>query len=209
MRKQTWIMLASLTLGACATQPPSTAGGAPPATAHSHDHAAHQGPPGHGKMGMMGPGMMQGGNMMGNMTGPGGMSEMCPEKVPGTTARAEDVEGGAALSFTTTGDVAEVRRRVQHMAEMHNQHHGAADGKGSMGMMGGSMGMMSEMMPPSTARAEDVDGGARLILTPEKPADLTAVREKVHKHAEMMAGGQCPMMSQGAKTEAPAPKPAP
>ena len=206
MNQQTWIVLASLTLGACATQQPgpASASGAPPAATHAHDHAAQQGPPGQGKMGKMGPGMMQGGNMMGQMMGPGGMSEMCPEKVPGTTARAEDVDGGAALSFTTTGDVAEVRRRVQRMAEMHNQHHG--DGKSSMG---GSMGMMGEMMPPSQARAEDVDGGARLILTPEKPADLAAVREKVHQHAAMMAGGQCPMMSHGAKTEAPAPKPAP
>jgi len=46
-------------------------------------------------------------------------------QVQGTTVAAADVEGGVGLSFTTkTGDVAELRRRVARMAEMHNQHGG-------------------------------------------------------------------------------------
>jgi hypothetical protein len=62
-----------------------------------------------------------------------GMAGMCPMQVEGTSATAEDVEGGAALAFTTTGDVAELRRRVAHMADMHNRHGGAKQGH-AMGM---------------------------------------------------------------------------
>jgi hypothetical protein len=123
------------------------------------------------------------------------MASMCPMTVEGTTARAEDVDGGAALAFTTTGDVAELRRRVAHMAEMHEQHHG--EGHGAMmgggdgkGMMGGGKGM-----PPATARSEEIDGGARLVFTPRDPADLPKLREHARQHAEKMASGQCPMMS--------------
>jgi hypothetical protein len=58
-------------------------------------------------------------------TGMGMMGGMCPMQVLGTTVAAADVEGGAALSFTTsTGDVNDLRQRVHHMAEMHDQMHG-------------------------------------------------------------------------------------
>jgi hypothetical protein len=150
------------------------------------------------------------------------MAATCPMAVAGTTARAEDVEGGAALAFTTTGDVAELRRRVAHKVEMHEKHHGVGhgarmeggcgheshmgegmtgDGKGMMcdgkGMMGDGKGMMSEGrgMPPATARSEDIEGGARLIFTPRDAADLPKLRDHAREHADKMASGQCPMMA--------------
>lgn len=49
----------------------------------------------------------------------------CPIDVPGTSVTVEDAPNGAALVFVTTGDVAEVRRRVNEMASMHNDHHGS------------------------------------------------------------------------------------
>lgn len=48
----------------------------------------------------------------------GMMAEMCPMQVAGATVSAESREHGAALVFTTTtGDVADLQRRVRHMAE--------------------------------------------------------------------------------------------
>lgn len=112
------------------------------------------------------------------------MAGTCPMKVEGTSVRSEEVEGGIAMVFTTTGDQAELRRRVADMAKMHDEHHGQG---------GGGMGKM----PPSTARAEDVEGGARLVFVPRDPADLTALVEHVRDHADAMASGRCPMTSTG------------
>ena len=147
------------------------------------------------------------------------MAGMCPMQVRGTTVAATEVDGGIGLSFTTTtGDVAELRQRVRRIAEMHNQpgghrmmgshgtaapgagpehRHGApgagheGGGRGGM-MMGGGM-----MMPAATALAEDIDGGARLVLRPKDPAQLGALREHVRMKAQRMAAGECPMMSLG------------
>ena len=47
----------------------------------------------------------------------------CPVAVPGTSVTVEDADDGAGLVFVTTGDVGEVRKRVQAMAKMHNEHH--------------------------------------------------------------------------------------
>ncbi len=49
----------------------------------------------------------------------------CPVTVPGTSVAVEDANTGAALVFVTTSDVAELRKRVATMAQMHNDHHGA------------------------------------------------------------------------------------
>lgn len=144
--------------------------GAAAAPAHQHDH--------------------------GNGDQAGMMAGMCPLQVPGTTVASTEVEGGIALSFTTTtGDVAELRQRVRRMAEMHNQ-----PGGGHM-MMGSHGGMM---MHAATASAEDIEGGARLILQPKEPAQLGELREHVRMKAQRMAAGECPMMSLGSGGE-PAP----
>jgi len=47
----------------------------------------------------------------------------CPVAVAGTSVTVEDADNGAALVFVTTGDVAELRRRTNEMAMMHNEHH--------------------------------------------------------------------------------------
>lgn len=52
-----------------------------------------------------------------------GDDRSCPVAVPGTSAAVEDAEGGAALVFATTGDAADVQRRAQEMARMHNEGH--------------------------------------------------------------------------------------
>jgi len=116
-----------------------------------------------------------------DVRGTGTMADMCPMQVPGTKVTYGDVEGGAALSFSTkNGDVAELRRRVGRMAEMHNE----MSDHGSM------------MMPAATASVEDIPGGARIVLRPRDPAQLDALREQVRAHARRMASGECPMMTQ-------------
>ena len=59
------------------------------------------------------------------------------------------------------------------------------------------MGMSHEGMVPSSATVEDVEAGARIVLTPNDPAQLGALRTHVHGHAERMARGECPMMMMG------------
>jgi hypothetical protein len=83
------------------------------------------------------------------------------------------------------------------MGNSQMQGHGMQGG-GMMGWMadGGPPGMMQRqgMQVPADARVEDVDGGARLTLTPKDPADLAALRARVRAHVEHAKTGHCPMM---------------
>ena len=145
-----------------------------------------------------------------------GMMEMCPMRVPGATVSVADTEGGVAVVFKTTGDVAELRRRVRHMAEMHNRHHAEGTMACCQGMMGGGrdagatpeqggrgmmMGGSHAGMVPAMAAAEDVEGGARIVLTPKDSAQLGALRTHVRDHAERMGRGECPMMMMGGASQ--------
>lgn len=111
---------------------------------------------------------------------PGMPGEDCPMEVQGAMISAQDIEGGAALVLTTTGDVDQLRSRVAEMAEMHNQPHAR-------------MAEHAEM-PPSEARVENVEGGARIIFTPQDQSDLAPLRAEVRSHAQQIASGECPMM---------------
>jgi hypothetical protein len=104
----------------------------------------------------------------------------CPMKVPGAQVAASDTADGVALTFTTSsGDVAELRRRVETMAKMHSM----APGPG-----------MHEQMIPFTAKVEEVPNGARVLLSPKDPAKLEEFRGSVEKHVENMNNGGCTMM---------------
>lgn len=136
------------------------------------------------------------------MTGEQGMASMCPMHAPGASVTAQDTQGGAALVFTTTGDVEDLRTRVRQMADMHNRM-----GPHTMGgqMQGGGMheghGMMGMMMVESEATVADIEGGARLELRPRDPAQLDQLRASVRTHAQQLAAGECPMMEQGPSAE--------
>ena len=132
----------------------------------------------------------------------------CP-MMKDTQLTATDEEHDVAITFTTQGDPTQLRAHVRQMAAMHDQMAhgmmGGGMGSGSGAMMGGS-GMGSGMMGggmhehmamvPSHAAVDDVDHGARIVLTPDDPTQLAALRDHVHSHVEMMKSGRCPMMEQ-------------
>jgi hypothetical protein len=180
---------------ACAKNPTSPA---PTAGEASAGIPEHQGM-GSGMMGMMNTG------------------DECPMATPGTSVQAAEAADGMTMTFTTRGDAAELRKRVRAMASrmnahpsggmgMHDMMMGGADGGhgmmgGGMGMSGGMMAadgghaMMSGTMPQVRAQAEDVEGGARLRLTPLDPSRLGELKQHMKEHAQMMNDGHgCPMM---------------
>ena len=139
------------------------------------------------------------GHLHGRAQGHETVGGICPMKVPGATASVTDVDGGVALSFTTTaGDLAELRRRVHRMAARHQHRQGGKmqmgrSGGGMHAMRGGMMGTAHGRMPTSTATVEDIEGGARLLLRPVDPGQLEALRAHARAHGDGMPRGECPM----------------
>lgn len=118
---------------------------------------------------------------------------MCPTDVEGTQVTAADTPSGETVTFTTAPErAAELRTRVHAMADMHNRHHatGATDAHAGMqGAEGGGMHHGAMMPPPSRATVEDTDTGARIVVTPNDPADLAKLQATVREHAQHMQEG--------------------
>jgi hypothetical protein len=109
----------------------------------------------------------------------------CPMNVQGTEIAAADTPDGIALTFTTkTGNVEELRRRVERMATMH-----AGQADKPSGMSGGMM--------IGIAKYEPIPNGARLMLTPKDSTKLSEFRKQVRSRVERMTKeGSCPMMQE-------------
>ena len=144
----------------------------------------------------------------------------CPVAVPGTSVTVEDANNGAALVFVTTGDVAELRKRVDAMAKMHNDHHGSMgalpDGKDEhaghdmsghaghdMGSgsghdmgghdMSGHAGHAGGMIGVhSKATASEISGGVKLLFV-SGGGEVVKLQGELRMHAQHMASGSCSM----------------
>ncbi|MGM0577105.1 MAG: hypothetical protein ACQEXJ_15375 [Myxococcota bacterium] len=142
---------------------------------------------------------------MGRGMGPG--TGMCAMEVPDAEVAMEETEDGVALTFTTTEDNRDkLREVVEAMSERHRGRFGVGHRhRGGRGMMGrGGMGRGMRMVP-SSAEYEEVDEGARLVLTPTDGEDLETLRQHMRWHLERMQSGECPMwkMYQEAEEETP------
>jgi hypothetical protein len=116
----------------------------------------------------------QNGNHMGNRHM---MMQGSPMMMGDVEVTASDTETGIAVLFTSkTGDVDEVRQRVEHMADMY--------GNPAAGGM-----MMRRNLTPGTAIYEAVPGGARVTLTPKDAAQLDEYRAQVRARVNMMKDG--------------------
>lgn len=134
----------------------------------------------------------------------------CPMVVRGAAVAVADTDLGVALTFTSPSDnTTDLRQRVRDFARMYQTHsengtlmwhrttgtYGPA-GQGHMGSAGqmGQMGPMipeQGLMPAAHAMVSDVGAGARIELTPDDPAQLTALREHVRIQQQHLQSGEC------------------
>jgi hypothetical protein len=146
---------------------------------------------------------------------------------PDVAVEVTDTGTGVALSFTTRdGDVGDLRRRVQDMAQRYGQcdgHRGMMwhrmDGRGmgpdrgrgpgsmpGQGMHGMGRGRGAGPMPAVETGVEQQDGGARIVLTPKDPTQLQALRQHVRMQQQHMQSGECWMLrTEGASSAADEP----
>ena len=108
----------------------------------------------------------------------------CPMMVSGAEVAVADVQDGVALTFMTkSGDVDELRKRVEMLAKMHNQSVKDAQGHGVAGQM-----------TPADTKYGIVPNGARLIFTPKDASQLEMLRKQVRQHQDRYANRDCSMM---------------
>ena len=136
----------------------------------------------------------------------------CPMAVEGAEVEAETTSDGAALVFTTReGDVAELQARVRMLADRYGRlpGEGGADEATAPGdAAGGSqedmrgVDVQRDLVRESSARVEDLDSGARMVITPRDGSRLPVLRELVLSRPTELARAGCPGPRQRARADA-------
>jgi len=122
-----------------------------------------------------------------------GAPQRCPLGMVGTNVAIADAADGVDISFTTAGDIEELRRRVRDQAA--NYGPGAHRGLGHGGAHSGAQthGLRLSEVSSIDARVQDIEGGARLHVMTTDAAQMTRVRSEIHdRAARMVALGDCP-----------------
>lgn len=135
--------------------------------------------------------------------------DACPLALAGTTSSTEDTVDGVVVTFATTrpGDMAELRRRVDKLAEAHNSMSPAAsDDLSAAPPQAPGPTASPETAPAGEAKAEPTaaggkldseaaaetsEAGVRLVLRPRDPAQLDSMRDHLRKQADDLVQGVC------------------
>jgi hypothetical protein len=124
----------------------------------------------------------------GNPTIGGGHMQHCPTAVEG--AKFEVKETKDAIEITVTSPNAaktdEIRKRAKHVAEASKADPTSVAHTGD-GHGGGGLGRCEVVLKDTVVTTEDVEGGVKLTVKPQKPVDLdwlkkeTAARQLANK----------------------------
>jgi len=151
------------------------------------------------------------------------MDHHCPAEVSGTSVTVEDTANGAALVFVTTGDVAELRRRVANVATKHNEHHAGMgplptgtetasgghehhgghaghgapaaghDAHAGHGAGGAHAGHMGGMIGVHSKASPEDIEGGVKLVFVAFPDGVAQLQSELRTHAQHMASGTCQM----------------
>jgi hypothetical protein len=93
----------------------------------------------------------------------------------------EDITAGAAVLYRTGGNVVRLRERTQEVAKFHN------------GSQGKSRWLHDLRRIPHHASAEEIEGGAKLLLVADRarPASQDALRKYVQQEVWTMQKKGC------------------
>jgi hypothetical protein len=98
----------------------------------------------------------------------------CAIEVPGTVVEVETIDDGASVVYRTTGNVDEVRERVQNEAVVRDS----------------TESRLTDV--PASIDVEDVDDGARMDITAEDDDRVEELRQDVARNVgEMRSSRSC------------------
>jgi hypothetical protein len=138
----------------------------------------------------------------------GEKQDACPLALAGTTSTVENTVDGVVVMFSTTrpGDMAELRRRVERLADAHNsmsagpgedlstappQAPGPTTSPEGAEAANDAKAAPSGGKLQSKASAESSEEGVRLVLRPRDPAQVDSVRDHLRKQADDLVQGAC------------------
>jgi hypothetical protein len=133
----------------------------------------------------------------------GGHMQHCPSAVAGAKTEIKDNKDSVEITVTSSeaAKTDEIRKRAKHVVDAAKQdpesvvHNGEGHG-------GGGLGRCEVVLKDTKVAAEDVDGGSKITVTPNKPVDLEWLKKETHaRHVANGTGGKGKKSAKSASSE--------
>jgi TusA-related sulfurtransferase len=120
----------------------------------------------------------------------GGHMQHCPTAVAGAKTEIKDNKDSVEITVTSTdaAKTEEIRKRAKHMVDAAKQEPTSVVHNGE-GHGGGGLGVCEVVLKDTTVTAEDVDGGSKITVKPNKPVDFEWLKKETHARHMATAGG--------------------
>lgn len=120
----------------------------------------------------------------------GGHMQHCPTAVAGAKTEIKDNKDSVEITVTSgeAGKTDEIRKRAKHVVDAAKSdpesvvHNGEGHG-------GGGLGRCEVVLKDTKVTSEDVDGGSRIVVTPNRPVDIEWLKKETHARHTANAGG--------------------
>ena len=124
-------------------------------------------------------------------------AQACPLALAGATSSIDDTVDGVVVNFSVPkpGDLPELRRRVDLLAQAHASMHAgespAVSGAPEQGPAPDVGAGAAHGAVDASASVEASDHGVKLVLRPADPAQLDSMRDRLRKQADDLVKSAC------------------
>jgi hypothetical protein len=122
----------------------------------------------------------------------GGHMQHCPSAVPGAKTEIKDNKDSVEIVVTSSeaAKTDEIRKRAKHVVDAAKSDPDSVVHNGE-GHGGGGLGRCEVVLKDTKVTSEEVDGGARIVVTPNKPVDIEWLKKETHaRHVANGGGGK-------------------
>jgi hypothetical protein len=115
----------------------------------------------------------------GSATVGGGHMQHCPTAVTGAKTEIQDSKDAVVITVTATeaAKTEEIRKRAKHLVEAAKNDPTSVAHTGD-GHGGGGLGRCEVVLKDTSVAAEDIDGGSKITVKPNKPVDLDWLKKE-------------------------------
>jgi hypothetical protein len=114
-----------------------------------------------------------------------GHMQHCPTMVDGAKTEIKELPDGVELTVThkSPAKTDEIRVRARHAAEAAKRNPETVEHQGN-GHGGGGLGRCEVVLKDTVVTVEDVDGGAKLTVKPQRPIDVEWLKKETRERHE-------------------------
>jgi hypothetical protein len=132
-----------------------------------------------------------------------GHMQHCPTTVAGAKTEIKETKDAVEIAITSkdAAKTEEIRKRAKHVVDSAKAEPQSVVHNGE-GHGGGGLGLCEVVLKDTTVTSEDIDGGSKITVKPNKPVDIEWLKKETQARHAANSGKKKPAAASATKTTA-------